>query len=187
MRRLALLALAVLAAACASTDPQPAPFLAAPAKNAWIVAADGRPIGEARFLNAPGGVLIQLEFSASAMPPGWPGAHLHERGDCSDFAAGFQAAGGHIGRGEHVRHGLRSEWGPEAGDLPNLYAATTAPYGAEFLAPGVTLDAPTPDRLALLDADGSALIIHAAPDDQQSQPIGAAGPRIACAALTLAP
>jgi len=36
---------------------------------------------------------------------------------------------------------------------------------------------------SLLDADGSALVIHAAPDDYRSQPAGAAGDRIACAVI----
>jgi len=34
-----------------------------------------------------------------------------------------------------------------------------------------------------LDADGSALWIHASPDDHTSQPIGGAGARVACAAI----
>jgi Cu-Zn family superoxide dismutase len=42
-------------------------------------------------------------------------------------------------------------------------------------------------REPLLDGDGSALLIHAAPDDHTSQPIGGAGARIACAALTRLP
>ena len=37
---------------------------------------------------------------------------------------------------------------------------------------------------ALMDADGSALIIHAKADDYESQPSGAAGPREACAVIS---
>ena len=37
---------------------------------------------------------------------------------------------------------------------------------------------------ALKDADGSALVIHANPDDYKTQPIGAAGERIACAVIS---
>jgi len=36
----------------------------------------------------------------------------------------------------------------------------------------------------LWDADGSAIIIHANPDDHSTQPIGGAGDRVACAALS---
>jgi Cu-Zn family superoxide dismutase len=35
----------------------------------------------------------------------------------------------------------------------------------------------------LLDADGSALVVHAGADDYESQPSGASGDRIACAEI----
>ncbi len=39
---------------------------------------------------------------------------------------------------------------------------------------------------ALMDADGSAVVIHANPDDHKSQPIGGAGDRVACAVIRAA-
>ncbi len=36
---------------------------------------------------------------------------------------------------------------------------------------------------ALRDADGTALVIHANPDDHMAQPIGGAGARVACAVI----
>jgi len=36
---------------------------------------------------------------------------------------------------------------------------------------------------SLFDADGSALVIHAKPDDYKTQPSGDAGDRIACAVV----
>jgi Cu-Zn family superoxide dismutase len=35
----------------------------------------------------------------------------------------------------------------------------------------------------LRDGDGSALVIHANPDDHMTQPIGGSGPRVACAVI----
>jgi len=132
--------------------------------------------------------LIKLEFSDHALASGWHGLHLHEHGDCSDFAAGFHAAGGHIGMGPGVEHGLMNPAGPEAGDLPNLYVPPEGAFGAELFTDRVTLSPlPMRHRAQLLDGDGAALIIHANRDDEMTQPIGGAGARIACGALTPLP
>lgn len=191
MRRLAAPVFAALfatfAAACASSPPPRSPALDLPARTAWIVDRQGAAIGQAQFTEAPAGVLIRLEFSAGALEQGWHGLHLHARGDCSDFAAGFQASGGHLGMREGVAHGLLNPQGPEAGDLPNLFAGP-AQFGAEVFSPYVTLhSAPVSGRAPLLDGDGAALLIHAGPDDHMTQPIGGAGARVACAALTPLP
>lgn len=179
-----LAALFVLAA-CASA-PEVPDFTPQPPKTAWIVASDGRPIGQAQFLEAPRGVMIRLEFQAGALPTGWHGLHLHQIGNCSDFALGFQSSGAHLGHGESVQHGLLNPAGPEAGDLPNLFATPAGPFAAEFYSSAITLTG-AGGRTNLLDGDGSALVIHAAPDDQTTQPIGGAGARLACAALTNLP
>jgi len=194
MRPLAALLLAALLAACASpggrTEIAP---LAAP-RTVWIVGGEGRAVGQATFTGGPNGVLIRLEFSEGALPPGWHGVHLHQRGDCSDFADGFQASGGHVGMGDRVQHGLMNTEGPEAGDVPNIYAPPRSVFAAELFAPYVVLanervpgNARSREKLPLLDDDGTALLVHAGPDDQLSQPIGGAGARIACAALTRLP
>lgn len=178
---------AALAAGCASSAPEVSPALEQPARTAWIVGRDGRAIGQAQFTEAPTGVLIRMEFSPGALEPGWHGLHLHTRGDCSDFAAGFQASGGHLGMREGVAHGLRNAEGPEAGDLPNIMAGP-GPFGAEMFSPYVTLHSTDVNgRAPLMDGDGTALMIHAAADDHQTQPIGGAGARVACAALTPLP
>ena len=82
------------------------------------------------------------------------------------------------------QHGLMNPAGPEAGDLPNIFANPAGAFGAEIFTNRVTLAATKiGNREPLLDADGAAIIFHASPDDQTSQPIGGAGARIACAAL----
>ncbi len=187
MRCFATLVFVCILTACASS-PDALVFSTIPQRSAWIVARDGSAVGRALFTEAPAGVLIRLEFSERAMAPGWHGVHVHQIGQCSDFAQGFQASGSHVGHAGTLQHGLLNPAGPEAGDLPNLFAPTSGPFGAELFAPRLTLAAvPIGDRLPLLDADGAALVVHEAPDDQTSQPIGGAGARIACAALTPLP
>lgn len=194
MRAIVALVFASLLSACAgSAGSRDYPPAATP-RTAWIVGAAGAAVGQAIFTDGPNGVLIRLEFLPGALPPGWHGAHLHGRGDCSDFAAGFEASGGHIEMREHAEHGLLNPRGPDAGDLPNVFAAPAGPFAAELIARNVTLggeripsSANQHERAPLLDADGAALLIHAGPDDHVSQPIGGAGARIACAALTRLP
>ena len=143
MRPLAALVFAALLTACATPGQRQRRRAPAP-RTVWIVGADGRAAGQATFTGGPNGVLIRLEFSERALPPGWHGLHLHDRGDCSDFAAGFQASGGHLGMNRRIQHGLMNPEGPEAGDLPNMFARPAGVFGAEVFAPYVTLAATHP-------------------------------------------
>jgi Cu-Zn family superoxide dismutase len=70
---------------------------------------------------------------------------------------------------------------PHAGDLPNLHVAADGKLSFEVLAANVTLAA---GPRSLLDADGSALVLHATADDYVSDPAGNAGARIACGVVT---
>ena len=79
-------------------------------------------------------------------------------------------------------HGLLNPAGDEAGDLPNLFAGQDGAGSAEFFSTTVALT-PGGSQPALLDADGSAVVIHASPDDFVSQPIGGAGARVACGVI----
>lgn len=192
MRWIAALVFAALTCACVTAPETPDRSGQTPPRTVWVVGGEGRAIGQATFTEAPSGVLIRLEFSEGGLSPGWHGLHLHGRGDCSDFAAGFQASGGHVGMHERVQHGLMNPAGPEAGDLPNIFAPHSGVFGAELFSERLTLAAaPIGEgrhrREPLLDEDGTALVIHAGPDDQRTQPIGGAGARVACAALTPLP
>jgi Cu-Zn family superoxide dismutase len=153
--------------------------------EAAIISVSGARIGQARFTQGMTGVLIVIELSPRALPPGWHGLHIHERGDCSDPAAGFKLSGAHVGHGGSALHGLLAPMGPETGDLPNLFVPDAdGPTGAEFFLTTVALAPEARGGLApLLGPNGAALVIHANRDDHASQPIGGSGPRIACAAL----
>ena len=141
---------------------------------AKMVAADGTAIGTVTFEQVPAGVLIYVEIDR--LPPGPHAIHLHSVGACTPD---FTHAKGHINPGKAM-HGLRNPDGPDNGDLPNLYVAGDGTARAEFYTTRVAVLAGAP---ALLDADGSAVIIHENPDDHMTQPIGGAGGRIACGVI----
>jgi Cu-Zn family superoxide dismutase len=170
---------APLLAACVT--PAVAAPAAAPAAMAHVTfrAADGSDRGMAMLTDAPSGVLLRLELKG--LPPGWHGIHFHAKGDCSDNAAGFLASGAHIHAMERP-HGLLNPNGPDMGDLPNVYAAADGTVNAELFTTLVSMKG-AGGRPALADADGSAIVLHANPDDGITQPIGGAGARIACAVV----
>lgn len=144
-----------------------------------IVQASGTKIGEATLTDGRTGVLLRL--TASGLTPGWHAMHFHATGDCSD--GGFQKSGAHINHDGHkMPHGLLNPEGPDFGELPNIYVGADGTANAEAFSALVSLGAAS-DRPNLLDADGSALVIHASPDDHITQPIGGAGARVGCAVI----
>ncbi|KRB85666.1 superoxide dismutase [Sphingomonas sp. Root710] len=137
--------------------------------------ATGAAIGQVTLTDAPKGVLLHVE--AHGLTPGWHAVHFHEKADCSD--AMFKSAGGHVHMMAPTVHGLLNSEANDLGDLPNLFIGADGSGAAEIFSPFVSLQAGTA-RANLLDADGSALVIHAMPDDYMTQPIGGAGTRVAC-------
>src|SRR3990170_441750 len=151
------------------------PALAADTASAVLKDANGTEVGKATLVATPSGTLLTLELTAA--PPGAHGFHIHTTGKCEppDFAS----AGGHFNPDE-TKHGLMNPEGPHAGDMPNIHVPENGKLTVEVLNPLVTLS----KESALLDEDGSALLIHADPDDYKSDPAGHAGGRIACGVIT---
>ena len=146
--------------------------------QASIINGRGVDIGKATLTQGPTGLLIKVE--AAGLTPGWHGIHIHATGQC---AAPFTSAGAHINHTDpKTPHGLLNAQGPDDGDLPNLYAAADGSAHGEFFTTKARISQDGPGQW-LWDADGSALVIHANPDDHNSQPIGGAGDRVACAVL----
>jgi Cu-Zn family superoxide dismutase len=134
--------------------------------------AEGADVGMVELVAAPRGILMRGRFKA--LPPGVHAFHIHEVGKCEPP---FTSAGGHFNPQGH-EHGLMNPKGRHAGDLPNLTVPGSGGLDVEVFVSGVALAAGQPGNL--LDADGSALVIHAGPDDYRSDPAGNAGGRIAC-------
>ncbi len=165
-----LFAVAAVAVAAVS-----APAVFADMAAAELVDPSGSVIGKAMFEQTPTGVLMFVEVAG--LPPGAHGIHLHAAGSCTPD---FSHATGHINP-DGVPHGLRHPDGPDSGDLPNLYVGSDGSAMAEFFTTLVSVAGG--DMPALLDEDGSAVIIHENPDDHVTQPIGGAGGRIACGVI----
>ncbi len=135
---------------------------------------DGKEVGKATLTDTPNGVLILLDLGAA--PAGTQAFHIHETGKCEP--PDFKSAGGHFNP-DGTEHGILNPEGPHAGDMPNIHVPADGKLTVEVLNTLVSLEA----ERALLDEDGSALVIHAGPDDYKSDPAGHAGDRIACGIL----
>jgi Cu-Zn family superoxide dismutase len=105
------------------------------------------------FRTSPAKVTVQVR--ARRLPPGFHGFHVHAVGVC-DPATGFASAGGHFNPtgAPHDDH---------AGDLPVLLVNTDGAAQATVVT----------DRFGiaeLLDADGAAIVVHAAADNYANIP-----------------
>lgn len=139
------------------------------AARADLADRDGNAVGSVTVRATPSNTVL-VTINLMGLPAGGTHAvHFHETGDCS--APDFTSAGGHIADG--ADHGVLAQAGPHPGDLPNLVVDPNGEAQAEFFNDLITMD-------MLLDADGSAFIVHAGVDDYQSQPSGDAGDRLAC-------
>ncbi len=151
------------------------------AAEAALVSPDGDAMGEIRFLQTGGGVLVIAEVNGLA-----PGGHafiIHEVGACTpDFAA----AGDHFDPTDADHGFIHGAWqgddsgGGHGGDLPNIYAASDGSARADFFTVGVTLD--TGPRHSLFDDDGSAIIVHERADTY-GEGEADTGERVACGVI----
>lgn len=146
--------------------------------TADIIGATGDGIGQVTLIASPHGVLLRVQIGRGGLSAGAHGMHLHAVGDCSDVGE-FKRSKGHINIDGRA-HGLLNPDGPDNADLPNLIVREDGSADVELFTERVRL-ATGPARL--LDTDGSALVIHANADDHMTQPIGGAGPRVACAEI----
>lgn len=144
--------------------------------HADLIDKSGKVIGKADLRQGPHGVLIHVRVSG--LTPGKHGLHLHSHGDCLP-ETGFKSAKGHVGKVKDA-HGLMNPKGPEPGDLPNIFVGADGTGEMEAFTSMVSLDG---GDHALIDADGSTFIIHENADDHITQPIGGAGPRVACGTI----
>lgn len=185
-----LAAASILAlAACADTEPvtndtdlaandvalenlaMPANDTAAPVPPISFAGGDGAALGSATLEDGAAGLVIRL--AGTGMPAGTHGIHLHMVGKCD--GPKFESAGAHWNP-ENKQHGTENPAGAHKGDLPNVTVAADGTLSETLTVTGVTM-------AELRDSDGSALVVHAQPDDNKTDPSGNSGDRIACAVI----
>jgi Cu-Zn family superoxide dismutase len=108
--------------------------------------AAGASIGFVKLTKQGGKVIVRGEVGG--LTPGFHGFHVHAVGQCT---APFTSAGGHYNPGG-TGHGAH------AGDMPSLLVLDDGTAEAQFATDNFAID-------QLFDADGSAVIVHAAPDN----------------------
>ncbi|MDQ3078398.1 MAG: superoxide dismutase family protein [Pseudomonadota bacterium] len=144
-------------------------------RNFKLGGANGAALGNVSVSDQAGGMSVAVD--ARGIPAGIHGIHLHEKGLCD--GPSFQSAGGHWNPGKK-NHGRDNPQGAHLGDLANFEVAADGTATAAFELAGASMAG---GNMRFADTDGTALVIHAKPDDYKTDPSGASGDRIACAVL----
>jgi superoxide dismutase, Cu-Zn family len=162
----------LLLAGCASMkSPSSGPSATAELRN-----TPGQNVGRAVLTTE--GTAVRVVLTVQGLPPGAKGVHIHEVGKCD--APEFPTAGRHFNPDKR-QHGMDNPQGPHAGDLPNLIVGGDGTGRLETTTPRISLASGAPT--SLFDADGSAIVVHAGPDDMKTDPDGNSGERIACGVI----
>ena len=137
--------------------------------------AQGQPVGTATITQRGSGIQIAYDFKN--LTPGEHALHIHLAAKCEGPA--FTTAGGHFNP-EMKKHGLQNPEGPHAGDMNNFTVTANGTAKGTATDPRVTL---ATGANSVFANGGTALVIHAGPDDMKTDPAGNAGDRIACGTI----
>ena len=116
---------------------------------------------------------VRIKGLVRGLEPGKHGFHIHEFGDLR--SPDGTAAGGHFDPAGH-KHGAPGDEEHHYGDLGNITADDEGVANIDM----------TADWMKLHFILGRGLVVHAGPDDLQSQPSGDAGDRVALGVIGVA-
>lgn len=153
-----------------------------------IIDSTGATLGQVELTQEATGVRVVVRITdEQRIRPGNHGIHFHAVGRCD--IPDFTTAGGHFNPAGK-QHGAKNPQGAHAGDLPNLPLDNTTKnqngtgYTWVTTTSAISL---TAGATSIFDADGTALVIHADPDDEATDPTGNSGGRTACAVISQQP
>ena len=113
---------------------------------------------------------VSVTAQLNGLEPGNHGFHIHQYGDCT--AADGTSAGGHFNPAGNDHSGPDAE-SRHMGDMGNITADATGNASINYTDQTINID----------QIIGRGIVVHAGEDDLNSQPSGAAGPRVACGVI----
>lgn len=120
---------------------------------------------------------VHMKANLEGLTPGTHAIHLHEQADCS--APNGTSAGGHWNPTFQSHGAWGDASGYHRGDIGNFEADANGKATIEFSTDEWCIACEEDSKNIV----GKAVIVHQGADDLVSQPSGAAGARVSCAAI----
>jgi len=143
-----------------------------------VTTAEGKDAGTITLTDKKGGVAFKMDLMN--LPPGDHGIHIHKNPKCEppDYAS----SGPHFNP-TGKEHGIHNPNGFHDGDIPlNLKVSADGTDKSSFVVKTISLE-PTASN-SIVANGGTSVVIHAGPDDMETDPGGESGRRIACGVIT---